>query len=448
MIAWRIVIGLFVAVLIAGPAEARIGLVTGPKRSAVQLTIYNSADLTLVREQRRLTMAKGQNCLEFSWSGTLIDRTSVEFIFREHADQIEVIDVSFPAASPNAMIWNIESEYEGDVLVEISYFTAGITWSADYSGILNEEKTKMNLESYVKVSNHSGEQFDNAQVRLIVGEINLVEEISEIARRDQDRFKDVRGTKLVYKARAVMSKAAFALPMPTSNVVGGGMYVMDSTNELPEIIQEGLSEYFIYTVSGEHEVPNNWSVRWLNFASEELPIRNFFKYEEGRYNQPRRFVKLYNREEDGLGKIPLPDGDIYIYGNEQGRKKFIGSSYTKYVPVGEKWEIDVGVDPDVTVQATKKDFRVNHVEFTNHGEPLRWRVEEDWTLSLLNSTADPIDIQIERNFHAKPGDLEFEKIAKSERYDYDSLRFKRSLGARSRNEIDYTVRYLNSGRRS
>ncbi len=40
---------------------AKIDLVTLPDRDKTQLTIYNSADLTLVREQRTLTLKKGLN---------------------------------------------------------------------------------------------------------------------------------------------------------------------------------------------------------------------------------------------------------------------------------------------------------------------------------------------------------------------------------------------------
>ena len=46
--------------------EARINVTTLPGRDSVQLTIYNSVDLTLVKETRTLTFKKGSNRLEFS----------------------------------------------------------------------------------------------------------------------------------------------------------------------------------------------------------------------------------------------------------------------------------------------------------------------------------------------------------------------------------------------
>ncbi len=67
--------------------QARINVVNLPGRDSVQLTIYNSADLTLVKETRYLTLRRGLNRLEFSWANTLIDPTSVEFRPLAHVDE-------------------------------------------------------------------------------------------------------------------------------------------------------------------------------------------------------------------------------------------------------------------------------------------------------------------------------------------------------------------------
>src|SRR4051812_49458124 len=91
--------------LVAPAAFARINVVTLPGRDTVQLTIYNSADLTMIKETRLLTLRKGLNRLEFSWANTLIDPTSVEFHALTHADAVDVLDVSFPPRTPNTLEW-------------------------------------------------------------------------------------------------------------------------------------------------------------------------------------------------------------------------------------------------------------------------------------------------------------------------------------------------------
>src|SRR5437667_7462194 len=107
-------------------AEARINVVTLPGRDSVQLTIYNSVDLTLVRETRVLTFRKGLNRLEFSWANTLIDRTSVEFRAVTHPDDLDVLDVSLPAGVNNTLEWRIKSDFAGEVESGMWYVTDGI----------------------------------------------------------------------------------------------------------------------------------------------------------------------------------------------------------------------------------------------------------------------------------------------------------------------------------
>lgn len=179
LLATAVLLVLFSALAVA----ENIDLVTLPPRDSVQLTIYNSEDLTLVREIRYVTFKAGGNRLQFSWANTLIDPTSVEFRPLEHADEIEVADTTFPGQKPQHLIWNITSKFAGQVKVEVTYFTSGITWQMDYVSQVNTDMTNMKFNGYVRVYNNSGEEYDNAEIRLIVGKINLVEKIAQLARR-------------------------------------------------------------------------------------------------------------------------------------------------------------------------------------------------------------------------------------------------------------------------
>jgi hypothetical protein len=162
-------------------ANGRINVVTLPGRDTVQLTVYNSADLTLVKETRVLTFRKGLNRLEFSWANTLIDPTSVEFRALTHGDAVDVLDVSFPPRVTNTLEWRIQSGFAGEVQVEIRYFTSGISWSADYVLESQRNEKLAGLAGYVRINNNSGEDYENAQVRLVVGVIRLVDEIAKLA---------------------------------------------------------------------------------------------------------------------------------------------------------------------------------------------------------------------------------------------------------------------------
>src|SRR5512135_3290611 len=149
----KLLCGVLLGLLASATAEARINVVTLPGRDSVQLTIYNSADLTMVKETRHLTFRKGLNKLEFSWANTLIDPTSVEFRALTHADAVEVLDVSFPPRVTNTLEWRINSEVAGEVQVEIRYFTSGISWAADYSAEAAKDEKAMTLSGWVRVNN-------------------------------------------------------------------------------------------------------------------------------------------------------------------------------------------------------------------------------------------------------------------------------------------------------
>ena len=161
----------------------KIDLVTLPDRDTVQLTIYNSADLTLVRETRNLTLKEGENKLQFSWANTLIDPTSLQMLPKGNADKIEISDLTYPARVKNVGVWKIDSEISGKIPVEITYLTSGINWRATYMGTLSEDEKSMQLEGFVTVRNGSGEEYKDSQTRLIVGKVNLLDQIAQLAKR-------------------------------------------------------------------------------------------------------------------------------------------------------------------------------------------------------------------------------------------------------------------------
>ena len=186
----------------AGQVQAKnVDLSTVPARNTVQLTIYNSEDLTLVRETRTVSFKKGVNPIQFSWANTLIDPTSVRLRFLTQPDKLDVLDTTFPHDKPQMLYWNIQSELDGEATVEITYFTSGITWSADYLLMANPEETQAGFEGFVRVFNNSGEEYENAQVRLVVGKINLVEKIATLAKIPSSRVSQLGTSTLKAKGR-------------------------------------------------------------------------------------------------------------------------------------------------------------------------------------------------------------------------------------------------------
>ena len=418
-----------VAIMVSGVVQARdIDLVTLPPRDAVQLTIYNSEDLTLVTEVRSITFKKGANRLQFSWANTLIDPTSVYFRPMEHDADIEVADTTFPADRPQVLIWNVDSKFEGQARVEVSYFTSGISWAADYAMITNAAETTASFDGYVTVVNHSGEDYEGAQVRMVVGVVNLVEKIQQLAQQLVEKQKTDEATR--YKGLALRS----ALKDVDRS---GGADERDNRpangkREAPKVVKEGLSEYFIFTVEGKQTVKTGWSQRMVSFRAKDVPFDVLYRYRPHQYGpRPVRFFMLANDAEHKLGESPLPDGVIRVF-RDNGRDglNFFTAQATKYIPIKEKIELNVGKDDQVVYERVVLDVARQNFLYDETKTPpivVGWDETRKWQEEIRNYRSKPIKIEIR---HVIGGDVEFQmEGAQVKAFDFRTMEYTLDLAA-------------------
>ncbi len=421
-----LILGLCALLLAAPAAFARINVVTLPGRDTVQLTIYNSADLTLVKETRVLVFRKGLNRLEFSWANTLIDPTSVEFRALTHADAVDVLDVSFPPRVANTLEWHIQSEVAGEVQVEIRYFTSGITWAADYVAEANPLEQAMALSGAVRVTNNSGEDYENAQVRLVVGVIRLVEDISVLA----STGRPVEMAPLPLNLPAPAFKGAPA----TSGMLGA---IEKSEAKAKEIIKEGISEYFLYTVEGRDTIPTGWSKRLPSFKTPDVPITSYYKFETERWgDRVMRYYRFTNSEPSRLGKEPLPDGQVMAFRSVTDDRlyAFVGRTAVKYIPVNETVEMELGSDLEVRVKPTLMNWEKTNLQFNGKGDVRGWTVRETWQVEVQNSKDIGVVLDVRRNF---AGDWSLKTDAAYEKVDATKVKFILPLKAREKRQFSY-----------
>ena len=410
------------AVVLAGSAWARnVDLATVPPRDSVQLTIYNSEDLTLVRETRSLTLKRGINRIQYSWANTLIDPTSVEIRPLEQEDEIEVLDTTFPGDKLQHCIWNIESKVEGQVPFRVTYFTSGISWSADYVLIANPAETRMSFDGYVQIYNNSGEEYENAQVRLVVGVVNLVEKIRDLARQGVDvRHGAWAGDRTEKLALGIMLDRADS---------GAGGLRSEEGGRPAEIIKEGLSEYFIYTIEGRQTIPNSWSKRLISFTARDVEFDILYRVRPHQYGaRPVRFFMLVNDEEHKLGTTPLPNGLVRTF-RDNGRDglSFLGQQSVNYVPIKEDIELNVGLDDEVVWE--RKAMEVKRSNFTFQYTPLRvvgWDESTSIKEEIRNYKDKAVRVELR---HVIGGDIEMEAEGAT-LHDYQTVQFTFDVPAR------------------
>ena len=430
----RIIFTLLIIAAITSAAQAKVDLVTLPKRDKVQLTIYNSADMTLVRESRDLTLKQGKNKLQFSWANTLIDPTSLEMLPKANADKIDIADLTYPPRVRNLGLWNIKSGVSGKVPVEITYLTSGLSWRAFYMGTLTEDEKTMRLQGYVRVTNNSGEDYENAQTRLIVGKVHILDQIADLARRQYPYGKpgEVRPVpRLAKRAPMDMAKRELA-------------YVVHATVAKPkEIKKEGLSEYFLYTIEGTETIPTGWSKRLLSFDIDEVPVVNLYKYERERYgNSVVRFLSFKNDKEHELGETPIPGGMLKVYRgvDDKGHLSYTGQSSFKYIPVDEDVELNLGPVADVVVEPTLMDFKTENYRFDRKRNISGWDEVRKFKIEVRNTREIPVKVELKRNFNTQYWGLEKSgEFDKFEKVDLDTVKFTLILEPRSAKKFEYTL---------
>jgi len=432
----RIAIVLLILMAMNGISRAKVDLVTLPSRDTVQLTIYNSADMTLVRESRALTLKNGENKLQFSWANTLIDPTSLEMLPKANADKIDIANLTYPPRVTNLGLWNIESGVSGKVPVEITYLTSGLSWRAFYMGTLTEDEKTMLLKGYVVVTNNSGEDYENAQTRLIVGKVHILDQIAELARRQYPY------------GRPGVVPVPPAMPAPQEEPSSRGRVMMEKlatiTSRPKEVKKEGLSEYFLYTIEGTETIPNGWSKRLLSFDVDQVPVINLYKYEEERYGPSVvRFLSFKNDKEHKLGETPIPGGMLKVYrgAGDQGHLSYTGQSSFKYIPVDEDVELNLGPVANIVVEPKLMDFKTENYRFDSRNNVSGWDEIRTFSIEVRNTRDIDVKVEIKRNFNTQYWDIEnsgdfgaFEKV------NLNTVKFTLDLQPRSVKKFEYVLR--------
>ncbi|MCC6546742.1 DUF4139 domain-containing protein [Candidatus Sumerlaeota bacterium] len=426
--------------MVASQAFAKIDLVTLPNRDATELTIYNSQDLTLVRETRTLSFAKGMNEIQFSWANTLIDPSSLQLDLKG-AKGLTIQDAVYPAGTTQLIVWNIEAEEATSAAIEITYFSSGLSWSADYVIKANNAETEFELQQFTTVRNNSGEDFDNAATRVVVGEVNLIQLIADLAREGIKMEPEGAARELALDAMNAMTQR----PAKSSMVPAAAPPMAQSRAR--EIIKKAVSEYYLFAVEGKEKIENGWGKELPNPKVGAIPFALSYEIDERKYgDQVVKFYKLKNDTQAKLGKEPLPDGTYYVY-SDDGRAgmRFEGSTSSKYVPIGEDIELNLGSDGLVLFQKkTMKSERTNF-DFSTNGDIVGFDEQRTVQLEVKNSRDRKIPLKLT---HYIDGDWEMLESSNPsyEKVDRSSIRWETTVEAGQTLTMTYKAVFHNGTR--
>lgn len=244
----------------------------------------------------------------------------------------------------------IESRRGGSSEVGAHYQFGGLEWRTDYFAKVSEDESKMLVESRAVISNNTGIDIQDAQVRLLAGDVNRV-----------------RGRQ-VHMARSMDMEAG--------------------SSNLPQ--QGGIFEYQRFDLPERVSLKNAETLTTPLLSTREVDVQKQFYYRAGRMGSrvqsgdiAIRFI-TENSEENGLG-IPLPAGRFRVFQEDNNRIEFLGEDQISNTQVDQELAIVTGNAFDLRAEE----------EIIVSGRSGGQKVTETRKLTLFSSRDEDSDIIIE-----------------------------------------------------
>ncbi|MFH1859619.1 MAG: hypothetical protein ABH870_01175, partial [bacterium] len=187
--------------------------------------------------------------------------------------------------------------------ITLRYLTAGIGWKCDYTAIVNDTDTAMELSAKATINNQSGGKFPQARIKLVAG--------------NPYRIQDMPSQR--YEMRKMAMAAA-----PLNAEAGGEQYNS----------REGIGEYYLYTIKNPATLNNN-QITQVDFLSQMyVPVKKKLSYDYNKSAKNARLILSFKNEKQGGLGIPLPKGKIRCYKqDEENFSQFIGENIIEHTPV-------------------------------------------------------------------------------------------------------------------
>ncbi len=273
------------------------------------------------------------------------------------------------------LVWSAETRRGGEVEMETSYLTNGISWHADYVLQLDEKGREAGLQAWVSVDNRCGATFEGANLLLVAGDVNQ-------ARPE----------------RAVMMEYATV-----------GRSATDSGFR-----EESLYDYHLYTLQRPTTLKDNQTKQVSLFEASGIEVTRVYRLSSrqhffrgtGLLNDKSKIDVSYsfdNREENQLG-MALPAGVFRVYGKSaSGSRQLLGEDRIDHTPRDEEVELKVGQAFDIVAERVRRDSRRLADNLYRHTFEitLRNHKDEDVTVEVVEAVGGYWEVVAESLEHRK-----------------------------------------------
>jgi len=292
----------------------------------------------------------------------------------------------------------------GEVPVDLSYLSRGLSWSADYVVDLGADEKSVNINGLVTLTNQSGITYKDAKLQLVAGNVNQVQPMLERA---------------------------------------GGMVAMDAMpSSAPKMVEQAAFEYHLYSLERPTTIKENQTKQVAMLSAADVPVEkqylitnaanvwgNYgYNFGEGPRQNAAVKLKFKNEEKSHLG-MPLPAGIVRVYKKDaNGNTLFVGEDHIDHTPKNERVDLTLGEAFDITARAKQTNY-------TKLADDL---YENSYEVEIKNAKKEKVTVDLREAF---PGEWKMlDETQKHEKLDSNTAQWLVDVPAEGSTVLTYSVR--------
>ena len=333
----------------------------------------------------------------------------------------------FPALSGDTVLkptlsWLLQTNDPGKFDAEISYVAGGMSWQSDYNIVVSDNpkgKTDLlDMVGWITMRNQSGKTFENANIKLMAGDVNKLQPASVAGRMYAAEAKAMNDA----AAPAVSEKSfdefhLYSLARPTT--------LHDQETKQVEFVRStGIHAQRLYVYDGAQ-------VAQYGYYNLEQ-IRQDQSY--GTQSNPKVWVmeEFKNAEVNHLG-IALPKGKLRFYRRDtDGHLEFIGENVIDHTPKDEIIRIFTGNSFDVVGERKRTNYRVDSSQ--------HW-MDESFEIRVRNHKKEAVTVRVVEHLYRWTNWKLTEQSHPSRKTDAQTVEFPVTIAPDGEQVIIYTVHY-------
>ena len=323
--------------------------------------------------------------------------------------------------------WVLNTPAPAKLDAEVSYVTGGLSWASDYNivapqtGSAPDGEEKIDVFGLVTFQNRSGKRFDDAEIKLIAGDVNKLQPGQRPA-----VLADARGAAQLVEvssmAPAVRERSFDEYHMYT---IARPVTLHDQETKQVEFVRgTGVKSNRIYVYDGAK------LDRWSGYTMENA--RNDQGY--GTDSNPKVWVmqEFKNSKENGLG-IALPKGTLRFYRrDEDGRLEFTGENWIDHTPVDELIRVYTGNAFDVVGERRRTNYQMSSKE--------DW-IDESFEVKVRNHKKTPVTVRVVEHMYRWSNWNVTAKSTNFRKKDAQTIEFPVTIPPSGESVVTYTVHY-------